>query len=106
MTAHTDIELLEILHLMPVGVLTFAPDGTLAMRNASANQLLMPLLGEKALDNIFFALRHLCPELAATVAAFCEPTGQILDQRRIDGRVGPRKSVLSLGVPRGNPTLY
>ena len=104
--AHTDAayeELSQVVHLLPVGVLTFAPDGTVAMRNTVATQLLMPLLGEQALDNIFFALRHLCPELAATVAGHKEPTGTILDQRRIDGRVGPRKIVLSLTVARVNP---
>lgn len=97
MTAHTEAdfdELLQLLHLMPVGVLKFTPDGTLALRNAMASQLLMPLLGEPALDNIFFALRHLCPELAATIAAFHAPTGTILDQRRIEGRVGPKQLTL------------
>ena len=105
MTAQTDAgaeELRQVLHLLPVGVLTFAADGTLATRNAMATQLLMPLLGEPALDNIFFALRHLCPELAETVAAFQAETGTILDQRRIDGRIGPRKITLSLGVTRVN----
>ncbi len=106
MTVHTDVELSDILHLMPVGVLTFAQDGTLGLRNASASQLLMPLLGEQALDNIYFALRHLCPELATAVAAFREPSGQIVDQRRIDGRVGPRKIVLSLSVTRVNPQIH
>ena len=106
MTGHTDAEydeLLQLLHLMPVGVLTFAPDGTLTRRNAMATQLLMPLLGEPALDNIYFALRHLCPELAEIVAASQEPAGTILDQRRIDGRAGPKKLTLSLSVTQVNP---
>ena len=91
---------------MPVGVLTFAFDGMLLIRNAVATKLLMPLLGDQALDNIYFALRHLCPELAAAVAEFGQPSGQILDQRRIDGRVGPRKIVLSLSVTRVTPAIY
>ncbi len=103
--AHTEAELSRILHALPVGVLTFGRDGTLILRNAAATQLLMPLLGEPALDNIFFALRHLCPELAATVAAHREATGTILDQRRIDAQVGPRRVVLSLTVTRLAPEL-
>ncbi len=95
-------DLLRVVDLLPIGVMTFAPDGTLTLRNGMATQLLMPLLGEQALDNIFFALRHLCPELAATVAAFAPKSGTILDQRRIDGRAGPRKVTLSLGVNRVN----
>jgi EAL domain-containing protein (putative c-di-GMP-specific phosphodiesterase class I)/PAS domain-containing protein len=98
--AHTDIELERILYLMPVGVLTFAPDGTLILRNAAATQLLMPLLGEQALDNIYFALRHLCPELAAAVAAHKDPSGPIVDQRRIDAQIGPNRMTLSLSVTR------
>ncbi|MEI7711440.1 MAG: EAL domain-containing protein [Rhodospirillales bacterium] len=104
--AHTEAayeELSQIVHLLPVGVLTFAADGTVGLRNTVATQLLMPLLGEQALDNLFYALRHLCPELATAVAGHKEPTGSILDQRRIDGRVGPRKIVLSLSVARVNP---
>jgi EAL domain-containing protein (putative c-di-GMP-specific phosphodiesterase class I) len=104
--AHTEAtyeELSQVVHLLPVGVLTFAPDGTVGLRNTVATQLLMPLLGEQALDNILYALRHLCPELATSVAAYKKPAGTILDQRRIDGRVGPRKIVLSLSVTRVNP---
>ncbi len=97
-------ELSQVVQLLPVGVLTFASDGTVGLCNMVANQLLLPLLGEQALDNIFYALRHLCPELAASVGAHKEPTGTILDQRRIDGRAGPRKIVLSLSVTRIGPT--
>lgn len=100
MAAHTEADLSQIVHLMPVGVLTFAPDGTIFLRNAVATQLLMPLLGEQALDNIYFALRHLCPELAATVAAHRGASGLIVDQSRIDGHVGPRRVILSLTVTR------
>lgn len=103
---HTDGEFSQLLHLLPVGVLTFVPDGTVMVRNAMANQLLMPLLGDQALDNIYFALRHVCPELAATVAAYREPTGTVIDQRSIDGRAGPRRIVLSLSVTRVNTVLY
>ena len=108
-TAHTEAdfdELLQLLHLMPVGVLKFTPDGTLVLRNAMASQLLMPLLGEPALDNIFFALRHLCPELAANITAFQAPAGTIMDQRRIEGRAGPKQLTLSLSITRINVTTY
>jgi len=99
-------DLLRVVDLLPIGVMTFARDGTLVLRNGTATQLLMPLLGEQALDNIFFALRHLCPELAAAVAAFAPDTGPILDQRRIDGRAGPRKVTLSLSVARVNAATF
>ena len=103
MTGHTEAELSHILHALPVGVLTFQGDGTLILRNAVATQLLMPLLGEQALDNFFYALRHLCPDLAAMVAAHKDPTGPIVDQRRIDGQIGPRRLILSLSIARVSP---
>ncbi len=109
MTAPGDIaadELRQLVQILPIGVLTFTADGTVGLRNAMASQLLMPLLGEPALDNIFFALRHLFPGLARTVTSFTATAGTIVEQQRLDGRAGPRKLTLSLNVTRLNPVTH
>ena len=106
MAEHSEAEYERILQAVPVGLLTFARDGTAILRNPAATQLLMPLLGEQALDNVYFALRHLCPDLAATVAAYRDPAGTIVDQHRMDALVGPRRSILSLTVTRIGSDTY
>jgi EAL domain-containing protein (putative c-di-GMP-specific phosphodiesterase class I)/PAS domain-containing protein len=106
MAAQSEAELSQILHHLPLGVLTFTADGTLIHRNVLATQLLTPLLGESALDNVFYALRHIFPELAAAVAGYRQPTGTIVDQRRIDGHIGPRRLLLSLTISRVAQSQY
>lgn len=97
-------DLLQFLYLMPVGVVRFADDGTIAMLNPMASQLLTPLLPPRAgLDNLFTALDRHCPELAEAVAGFDEPAGTILDQRRIHAPNGRRHLILSLTVTRVRP---
>ena len=48
--------LLQFLYLVPVGVVQFAPDGTIGMLNPLCAQLLMPLSSDGGLDNLFSAL--------------------------------------------------
>ncbi|TDG31551.1 EAL domain-containing protein [Paracraurococcus ruber] len=98
--ALTAEDLLQFLYLIPVGVLQFGPDGTIQLLNPMASQLLLPLLAEPRLDNLFDALRDLVPDLEATLRAAGDTLGPVLDQRQIE-RPGRRpRLVLSLCVIR------
>lgn len=100
-------DLLQFLYLMPVGIAQFADDGAIAMLNPMASQLLTPLVAPRAgLDNLFAALERHCPELAEAVAGFDEPTGTIVDQRRIHAPNGRRHLILSLTVTRVRPGVH
>ncbi len=96
-------DLHQMIQALPVGIISFGDDGTIGLRNAMATQLLVPLLGEPALDNLYFALRHLWPGLAGTVARFAAPAGTIVQQHSIDGRTGPRRTTLSVSITRLSP---
>lgn len=94
------VDLLELLYLVPIGVIQFGPDGAVELINAKASQLLLPLLSEPSLDNLFDALRELVPELREQVGSFRSERGTILDQRHIKGVTAKRPVVLSLTVTR------
>ena len=98
--------LLKFLYVMPLGIIKFAADGGVDLINPMAAQLLMPLVPEPSIDNVFVTLRTLCPELAGAVGAFRHDSGTILDQRRIDGAVGSRHVTLSLTVIRVTPATH
>jgi EAL domain-containing protein (putative c-di-GMP-specific phosphodiesterase class I) len=99
-------ELLQFIYLMPLGVIKFGADGGVELMNPMASQMLLPLVAEMSLDNLFQAMRSLCPELGDAVGAFQGESGSILDQRRIDACVGHRHVTLSLTVTRVNRTTH
>ena len=99
-------DLLEFLYLMPIGVIKFRGDGSVEMLNAMASRLLMPLVDDVRFDNIYTILHLLCPDMADKVAGFTSPAGLVIDQFRIDGRVGHRNVTLSLTVSRVRDDVY
>jgi PAS domain-containing protein len=101
--AADDIELDDLrafIQQMPIGVVRFRDDGTVDMMNPAASNALAGLAGKAGLENIFDALRLLCPELRAKVAACTDETATILDRRRINGLSGRQNVTLSLTVTR------
>jgi diguanylate cyclase (GGDEF)-like protein/PAS domain S-box-containing protein len=94
--------LLQFLYLVPVGVVQFAPDGTISMLNPLCAQLLMPLSSDGGLDNLFTALEQVAPELRYMVGNFTVAHGTICDSHRvmvsagIPGKVDPRMLSISL----------
>jgi diguanylate cyclase (GGDEF)-like protein/PAS domain S-box-containing protein len=94
--------LLQFLYLVPVGVVQFAPDGTIGMLNPLCAQLLMPLSSDGGLDNLFSALEQVAPELRHLVSNFSAAHGTICDSQRvmisagIPGKVDPRMLSISL----------
>ena len=82
--------LLQFLYLVPVGVVQFAPDGTIGMLNPLCAQLLMPLSSHGGLDNLFDALEQVAPELRNMANNFMATHGTICEGQRVQ---------LSAGIP-------
>lgn len=82
--------LLQFLYLVPVGVVQFAPDGTIGMLNPLCAQLLMPLSSDGGLDNLFSVLEQVAPELRNMVSNFTATHGTICDSQRV---------MVSAGIP-------
>lgn len=75
--------LLQFLYVIPVGLLEIAADGTVAMMNPLAAQLLVPLAGPAGMANLFDALAPFAPDLRFIAASYTEPRGPICEARRI-----------------------
>jgi len=106
--AHARLEeeheaLMQFLYLAPVGLVQTSVDGEIAMINPISAQLLMPLVADGDLHNLFEALRDVAPELRHLCAMFARPSGMVCDGMQIhltqaaqaDGR---RPQVLSLSL--------
>jgi len=98
-------DLLQFLYLMPVGVVKFGPDGAVDLMNAVASALLLGLRPGHALDNIYAALSPLLADLRQRVAASGGADGKIVEQPRLEARIGGKPMVLSLTVNRINPAV-
>jgi len=93
--------LIEFLYLTPVGILKFRPDGTVAMANPAAAQLLMPLAGDGDLADIYRLFSRVAPDLRGRVERFRAPAGQICDQMQLP--VPGTGTVLTLGINKIDP---
>ena len=99
-------ELLQFLYLAPVGIVKFSAEGTVDLINPVASQILLPLLPEGDLANLYVSLAMLVPDLRQRVGDFTDNSGAILDQQRLETRVGEETLVLALTVNRVNETVY
>jgi diguanylate cyclase (GGDEF)-like protein/PAS domain S-box-containing protein len=99
-------DLLQFLYLMPVGVVKFCADGTVAMMNAAASALLLAVTPADTLGDIYSALASIAPDLRRRVAQFAKPAGTIIDQQWIKIRAGPQALVLSLIVHAIRENVY
>jgi diguanylate cyclase (GGDEF)-like protein len=96
--------LLQFLYRTPIGVLQADIGGAIDMMNPKAAQLLMPLVPDGALDDLYAIFAATAPDLRAAVARCDTPSGVVVDGLRIDapgGRDGPQ--VLSLSVMKLDP---
>ncbi len=102
----SDQELLQFIHLCPVGIVKFAPNGRIDMINAMATELLVPFSGSGALDNLFSLFSDWLPDLPGLVHSFEPESGRLFDQRRIQVGYGPRQRVLSMTASRIASTAF
>jgi diguanylate cyclase (GGDEF)-like protein/PAS domain S-box-containing protein len=99
-------ELLQFLYLTPVGIVKFSVNGAVDLINPMASQILLPLLPDGDLNNLYVALAMLVPDLRQHVVNFTGSTGTILDQQRLETRIGDKTLVVSLTVSQVNDTVY
>ena len=76
-------ELLQFLYACPVGLIECRRDGEIVLINPNAMLHLLPLAGERGVDNLFVALEQHAPELRNYVDAFAPATGKICEGHRI-----------------------
>jgi diguanylate cyclase (GGDEF)-like protein/PAS domain S-box-containing protein len=99
-------ELLQFLYLAPVGIVKFGIDGTVDLINPMASQVLLPLVPNGDLNNLYDSLSPLVPDLRQVVGKFTANAGTILDQQRLETWAGGKTFVLSLTVNRVNDEVY
>ena len=91
---------MQFLYRVPIGLVQTARDGSIEMINPMAAALLMPIVPDNNLDNLFSALAELAPQLCDLVAAFSEPNGILVEGMRLTlppGAAG-RPVVLSVSL--------
>jgi len=84
-------ELLQFLYLTPVGIVKFGADGTIDLVNPVASQVLLPLVPEGNLDNLYDSLRPLISDLGELVRSFTGNAGPILDKQRVEAKAGGKR---------------
>jgi diguanylate cyclase (GGDEF)-like protein/PAS domain S-box-containing protein len=99
-------ELLQFLYLMPIGIVKFSANGTIDLINPVASQVLLPLVPQGDLSNLYDSLAPLVPDLGQLVGNFTSNAGTILDRQRLETKAGDHTLVLSLTVNRVNDTVY
>ncbi len=105
-TAGAFEELLQFLYLAPIGIVKFSYDGSVDLINPAATGLLLPLLPEGDLANLYDSLLPLVPDLRQRIRAFARNAGTVLSQQRLEVRAGEKVLELSLTVQRVNDAVY
>ena len=93
--------LVQFLYRAPIGMVQTGLDGTVEMLNPMSSNLLMPLVHDGSMDNLFTVLQDAVPQLARMVSAFNAPSGVVCESLRIQlgTAAGPgAPQVLSLSV--------
>lgn len=93
--------------MTPVGIVRFDADGAIDLINPMASQLLLPLLPDGDLANLYDALAPLLPDLRQIVDTFSSNAGIVLDQPRLETQAGGKLVVLSVnGEPGQRRSLH
>ncbi|MFM0440490.1 diguanylate cyclase, partial [Paraburkholderia strydomiana] len=75
--------LLSFMYLSPVGIVRSDKDGVVDMMNPLAAQLLMPLVKDGTIENIFDSLASVAPELRNLVSSFQAERGPVCENHRV-----------------------
>jgi diguanylate cyclase (GGDEF)-like protein len=76
--------LVQFLYRAPIGLVQAGMDGAVEMLNPMSSNLLMPLVHDGSLDNLFTVLQDVAPQLRELAAAFTQPSGVVCDGLRLD----------------------
>jgi len=75
--------LLQLLYLIPVGIVSFRADGEIDLINPRASEFLLRVDGDNGLSNLYAALASQLPDLGSRVRDFVDGTGPIGDEVRL-----------------------
>jgi diguanylate cyclase (GGDEF)-like protein len=87
--------LVQFLYRAPIGLVQTSLDGTVDMLNPMSSSLLMPLVRDGSLDNLFDVLRDAAPQLRRLAADFAQPSGVVCEGLRL-----PLGELASAGGPQ------
>ena len=76
-------ELLQFLYACPIGLASLDADGTMSMLNPMAMQLVLPLVRNHEVSNLFKILEPYAPELRNMLMSFAPQQGTICDAHRV-----------------------
>ena len=86
-------ELLQFLYACPTGLISLDAGGTMLMLNPLAMQLVLPLVRNHEVSNLFKILEPYAPELRSMVASFAPQQGTVCDAHRVFVGRGDRGDV-------------
>jgi diguanylate cyclase (GGDEF)-like protein/PAS domain S-box-containing protein len=92
--------LLQFVYMAPVGIVQLSITGDIVLANPLAAQLLMPLVRDGDLTNLFTVLEQVAPDLGTLVQSFAPSSGMICDATRIQlgGNSHPRSAPQMLSL--------
>ncbi len=99
--------LVQFLYRAPIGLVQASLDGTVDMLNPMSSSLLMPLVRDASMDNLFTVLQGVAPQLRELTENFMEPSGSVCEGLRLHlgDAAGPgAPQWLSLSVLKLDPT--
>jgi diguanylate cyclase (GGDEF)-like protein len=99
--------LVQFLYRAPIGLVQSSLDGTVDMLNPMSSSLLMPLVRDGSMDNLFTVLQGVAPQLRELTESFSEPSGAVCEGLRLPlgEAAGPNAPQwLSLSVLKLDPT--
>jgi len=75
--------LVQFLYRAPIGLVQCSLDGTVDMLNPMSSSLLMPLVRDGSMDNLFTVLQGVAPQLRELADSFGEPSGAVCEGLRL-----------------------
>jgi diguanylate cyclase (GGDEF)-like protein len=96
--------LVQFLYRAPIGLVQASLDGTVDMLNPMSSSLLMPLVRDGSMDNLFTVLQGVAPQLRELTGNFSEPSGAVCEGLRLQLGDAAAPQWLSLSVLKLDPT--
>jgi diguanylate cyclase (GGDEF)-like protein len=99
--------LVQFLYRAPIGLVQASLDGTVDMLNPMSSNLLMPLVRDGSMDNLFTVLQGVAPQLRGLAERFAEPSGSVCEGLRLhlgESATPGAPQWLSLSVLKLDPT--
>ncbi len=99
--------LVQFLYRAPIGLVQASLDGAVDMLNPMSSSLLMPLVRDGSMDNLFTVLQGVAPQLRELTENFTEPSGSVCEGLRLqlgEAATPGAAQWLSLSVLKLDPT--